>query len=455
MNTVQSKTVHRPYQQRIYDEFADKQHFILSVGMSGGKSKMVVDLHNHHSIKRGLIVCPEKVLPVWPEQFAIHSVYPYNVYIIEGSHDKKKRLLEAAYADERAIIVVSYDSCWREPLNGVLLKFGFDSVTLDESHNIKTPDSKRGRYCCRVGRQARYRWACSGTVMADRHTDVFGQMKFVEPEVFGASFVRFRDEFCKMGGFEGRVIIDSKNEELLAEKLDPYWAYVSQEEIDADLPDAVSYSRSCFLSHRATALYKEFSDKMIVQSDKGVLVASNTLEKALRLRELTSGFIKWRDPEDPTKHQIEVVDTSKRDLLKEVLSAIPKNEPVVIFAVSRFDIAVIHEVCNSIGRTTSELSGSYNQLEEWKSGRTSDIVAQIRSGSTGIELTRACYNIYYSLSYSLADYEQSAKRSHRTSQTRTVTRIHLVAHETIDRTVMQAIVNKRTIIDAIKEELRP
>lgn len=453
-----SKTTHRPYQQMVYDTMAEQPFILFDVGMSGGKSKMIVDLHSYHKSKRALIVCPEKVLHVWPEQFEIHAATPFKVFVVEGSRDKKVRTVEEAHRYEgSSVLVISYDTIWREPFNSALVRYGFDTVTLDESHNIKNPQSKRSRYCVRVGKQALRRYACSGTVMADRHTDIYGQMRFIDNSVFGDSFVRFRERYCVMGGFEGRLILGSKNETELAEKIKPYLAFVPQDIIDQDLPPTESKTYTAPLGVRARFLYEEFKKHQFLESEKGVLIAGNSLEKALRLREMTSGYIKWLNPDDVgledkklKRYNLEVIDDTKRQLLEQIINEIPHNEPLVIYAVGRFDLQTIHEVCNSNFRTTSELSGTLNELDLWKAAYTNTLVVQIRSGGTGVEFTRACHNVYYSLSYSLADYQQSQKRSHRTKQTRPVTYHHIIGQNTIDETVVQAISDKRSIIDAIK-----
>lgn len=82
-----------------------------------------------------------------------------------------------------------------------------------------------------------------------------------------------------------------------------------------------------------------------------------------------------------------------------------------------------------------------------------DILAvQIQAGGVGIDLTRASYSIYYSVGFSLGDYEQSLARVHRPGQTRNVVYIHLVAEQTIDEKVYRALSEKKNVVEAVIEE---
>ena len=54
--------------------------------------------------------------------------------------------------------------------------------------------------------------------------------------------------------------------------------------------------------------------------------------------------------------------------------------------------------------------------------------------------------MYYSLSWSLGEYDQSKARLHRPGQKKSVTFVHLVATGTVDEKVMAALESKREVI---------
>ena len=76
------------------------------------------------------------------------------------------------------------------------------------------------------------------------------------------------------------------------------------------------------------------------------------------------------------------------------------------------------------------------------------------SGGLGIDLTRAKRAVYYSIGFSLGDYEQSLARVHTPGQAHPVTYYHLVAEGTVDRRVVNALTKRRDVVESILEELR-
>lgn len=110
-----------------------------------------------------------------------------------------------------------------------------------------------------------------------------------------------------------------------------------------------------------------------------------------------------------------------------------------------------------MGRRYGELSGrdkeGLNERAEM-SDQIDLIGVQYQSGGVGIDLTRACYGVYYSQTWSLGDYLQSLKRLHRPGQERTTMYYHLVAAGTVDEIVYRALSKREEVVDAILGGLR-
>ena len=81
-------------------------------------------------------------------------------------------------------------------------------------------------------------------------------------------------------------------------------------------------------------------------------------------------------------------------------------------------------------------------------------LAQIQTAGLGITLTAADTAIYYSLSYSFADYDQSRSRIHRIGQKNSCTYIHLVASGSVDEQILKALAEKRNIAATVVDNWR-
>ena len=128
------------------------------------------------------------------------------------------------------------------------------------------------------------------------------------------------------------------------------------------------------------------------------------------------------------------------------------EEPIAVFARFRRDLDRIHAVAGRLGRKSFELSGRRNELADWQRDTGGSVLAvQEQAGGVGISLVRARYCIYYSVGYSLGDYEQSLARIHRPGQDRPVLYVHLLAEDTVDERVYQALDARRDVVETILE----
>ena len=82
---------------------------------------------------------------------------------------------------------------------------------------------------------------------------------------------------------------------------------------------------------------------------------------------------------------------------------------------------------DNIGEPVAILGDRPEALAGWKNGECRILLAQIQSGTEGVDLTRARYAIFYSPDYSPGHHQQAMARVHRPGQTRHVTYIYLLA----------------------------
>ena len=81
-------------------------------------------------------------------------------------------------------------------------------------------------------------------------------------------------------------------------------------------------------------------------------------------------------------------------------------------------------------------------------------IGQIATAGLGITLTAASTMIFYSLDYSMSNYEQTRARIHRVGQKHPCTYIHLAARGTIDEKVLKALRDKADLAKALVDDYR-
>lgn len=267
--------------------------------------------------------------------------------------------------------------------------------------------------------------------------DAYGQYRFMDPGIFGVSFTRFRAEYAIMGGFDGHQVLNYKNLDQMHDKMYLIAYRVMSDEV-FDLPEFMDSYREFDLTADERRVYDEMDKEFCTQVQANLITADNALVKLLRLQQITSGHLDGID-----------VGDSKRKVLADTLEDLDVKEPVVIFARFTRDLEIVQEVCREQKRSYAELSGSKKELDLWQSGGADVLGVQIQSGKEGVDFTRARYNIYFSLGFSLGDYNQSRKRSKRPGQKQNGFYIHLVARNSIDAKVIKALENKEAVVESV------
>lgn len=452
-------------------EFLYPRNFgALYTDMGSGKSKIMVDLVVNRGWKITLIVAPKKVCRVWPFQFSVHASPDSHIRVLDVSKtagkDKagaiRKVIAEGDFS--QLVIVINYDSIWREPFKSFILGQGpkkdriqLDAVICDESHRIKTPGSKTSKMLQTLGRRVPNRFLMTGTPLSQSPLDIYAQYRFLQPEIFGTSFgvfkSRYANEIPMPGGYS---IINKKNPwKNLDELQAKMFSCAFKVDVEQNLPETTDVFVEFDLSPKAQKYYKELKKEGVLELQHGDVTAGNVLAVMTRLQQLVSGYLPVVDDEGEKK--VVSVDDSRKEALKELLEDIPEDEQIVVWAKYRKDIKNIRKIVKEIGRKSSELSGARDTLDNWKAGKTQVLVVQITAGAEGVDFTNARYNIYYTPTHSLAQYLQSRKRSHRPGQTRPVIFYKLVSKmtkgKTVDELIYQSLDNNQEVVSSIIDDV--
>jgi SNF2 family DNA or RNA helicase len=229
-----------------------------------------------------------------------------------------------------------------------------------------------------------------------------------------------------------------------------------------DLPPARHQRVYCTLEPETRRLYRQLEKDMLAsfrkpgkaeetEGERITITADNILVKMLRCQQIACGFVK---DEDEVLHK---VGTAKRDLLADTMQDFPTDQPLVVFCKFTHDLDAVHAVCAEQGRTSGEISGRRDDLQGFKDGAFSVVAVQIQAGGAGVDLTRADVAIYFSVGYSLADYQQSLKRLDRPTfdkRKRSVLNIHLLAEGTIDEEVYTSLANKEDVVEGVMKRIK-
>lgn len=435
---------------------------MLAMEMRTGKTRLTIDLLQNRHSKLVLVVCPNKVLEgeVWEEQLQEYCLQTHTVLTLWNDPiplrcvKLRQKLALSLVRDELLVVCINYEAAWRDPLADLLLRTPWDTVVLDESHRIKKPGGKSSLFFSRLGDVVPHKLALTGTPMAHSPLDVYGQYRFLDKGIFGTSFVNFRARYAVMGGYNNKQVVSYQNRDNLNEKFYSIAYRVLTEEV-LDLPEKQDIFRYCKLSPYAQKLYNDLETEFVADVANGKVTAANAMTRILRLQQLTGGHLRTdRNIETGADGEVLQVDSSKRELLADLLEPLSDTEPAVVYCRFHHDLDAVHEVAAALGRTSSEVSGRRSELKAWQRGETTILAVQIQSGSEGNDFVRAHYMFFYSVGYSLYQFEQAYMRIRSASQQYACAYYYLIAKGTKDEAVYTALRDRKDVVESVLKQVR-
>jgi hypothetical protein len=463
---------------------------LLAVTMGGGKTLTAIGAANRAQVARLLIVCPRKVLGVWPREFRRHSAREW--HIVNGlrrTRTGSEAALSVAQRFEQAqahlfdcacglphAVVVNYETLtyepwasWKPVTDDGSTAVG--AVIYDEIHRLR--GEKVGKVAEKYSRWIGRRWGLTGTPMPQSPLDVFGPFRALDSGIYGSTKTAFRAKYAIMGGFENKQVIGLNRAEELSRR---FFSITYMPVIELDLPDLLpDVTIEVDLEPEARRVYDALDGQVWAELTSAVVAAGGTHDPErddvrtvspanaavllLRLQQVAGGAT-MDDAGD-----VAIVSRAKQDALAALLPELgcePRTaaddgagvrpEPVVVFCRFRHDLDAVREVAYEAGLVYAEVSGRRGDGLTSDSEMTPDadiVGVQIQSGGTGVDLTRARYGVWYSMGFSLSDYMQGRARQHRPGQLRSVQFVHLVARDTVDTEVYAALDARQDVISAV------
>lgn len=167
-------------------------------------------------------------------------------------------------------------------------------MTVDESWCIKG-NSDQTRACIMIRRKRAERATIlSGTPLSDgKPLDLYYQFAFLDPAIIDVkNITHFKSRYCVFGGFAGKQVVDYKELDDLNRRVAPY--VLSRRTRDCfDLPPMLDpITINAPLTEGTTwKAYREMRDEMVVWLGSQTTMAKQGIVKALRLAQITSGFL--------------------------------------------------------------------------------------------------------------------------------------------------------------------
>ncbi len=452
----------------------NKKAFAIFAEMGTGKTKIALDnaciLYNKGRIDRLLVVAPKGTYMNWVDQeIPVHvpdyiekDVLAWKPNITE-KYELQLKAIRNAENFKLKIFVMNVESLSTKKgcYYAKLFLSGKSMMIIDESTTIKNPQAKRTKNILELSKEAPYKRILTGSPVTQSPMDLWSQMDFLEPEILGQqSFYAFRTKYAVMitasaagGTHKFQKIVKFKNLKELGKLVSPHSYRILKKDC-LDLPDKIFTKRIIELSDEQKKAYSEMKTNAITILKGEATTAVNVLTQLIKLHQITCGHMKT-DSGD-----IINLKNSRLDELMQILGE--TTGKVIIWANYIHDINTIESAikkefgptsyCTYYGATKQEDRQSCINKFQDETNPVRFFIGNTQTGGYGITLTQASTVIYYSNNYDLEKRIQSEDRAHRIGQKNPVLYIDLVAKQTVDEKIIQALRNKVNIASEINGE---
>ena len=427
----------RPYQEDAADFLFVHDRAMVLAPVGAGKTAatlVAMDAAVQDMGARWIVLAPLRVAThVWPVE-AKKWTPNLKVRVAVGTPNARA----AALFSGADVVVTNYDNLqWLAEQNLSL----FTGIVFDELTRLKNPSGKRFKALEKVIQGIDIRWGLTGSFTSNGLEDVFGQCKIIDKSLLGRSKGAFMQqhfyatlrgthtEYTPMPGALERVMQQIKPVTYVLEpgqykdKLPPL--YTVPVEVEMDLTE-----------------YDKMRKEFVLQFGDAEVIAQNAAVVTQKLQQLAAGFVYTDDtPRWLSQHKL--------DRVQEIIEENQRAPTIIWYQYVAARAALQRQFPHAVDVKT------HDAIDAWNAGKIEVLLAHPASAGHGLNLQHGGHHmIWMSLPWSLELYEQAIGRLHRSGQAHDVWCYVLQTTGTIDKKILLALHDKRSLSDIALEALK-
>ncbi len=377
-----------------------------------------------------IIVCPSSLIYNWQQE--IEKFAPKLRTCIHHGQARDASKIKARFFD---VCITSYGTLRSDA--EFLSTIHFDVAVVDESHNIKNPSAQITRAVNQLNVASRV--ALSGTPVMNNTFDLYSQLEFLLPGMFGSREF-FKREYADPIDRDGN---DDKT--LLLQKLTaPFILRRTKEQVAKDLPEKTESILWCNMSMAQKDMYDTIRDSirsnLFLDIKKDGLAKSKlaVLQGIMKLKQVCSSPLLLPPDEQQTDMSV------KTQLLLEELANL-RGHKVLVFSQFSKMLDLLSDTFTKKGISFFQLDGSTNAKKraemvndfQDENNHTNVFLISLMAGNTGLTLTAADYVFLFDPWWNNAVQQQAIDRTHRIGQTKSVFAYKMICKDTIEEKIIQ------------------
>ncbi|KAA8479194.1 helicase-like protein [Arcticibacter tournemirensis] len=322
----------------------------------------------------------------------------------------------------------------------------FHYIILDESQNIKNPDSKAYKSVKTL--KSKHKLILSGTPVENSVNDLWTQMSFINPGLLGNQHF-FQNNFV--------TPIEKKKEEDKARKLQaiikPFVLRRTKTQVAKELPEKTEQLFYCSMCEEQAEYYEkvksEYRNELLKTLEDGTFARSQiqVLQGLTKLRQIANHPFMVDNSYEGESGKFENVIHTLENVLAE-------GHKVLVFSQFVKQLDIYRKYLDNERVPYAYLDGATKNrgevVEEFQ--KNSDIklfLISLKAGGVGLNLTEADYVFMLDPWWNPAVEQQAVDRTHRIGQTKNVFIYKFITKDSVEEKILALQIRKRAVADSL------
>jgi len=440
------------YQKYVTDFILN--HPVAAVFLDMGLGKTAITLSaifdlclDSFMVRKVLVIAPLRVArDTWPDEIRKWDHLRGLTYSVAVGTETERK---AALMQKVSVYLINRENIqWLIEESG--LPFDYDMVVIDELSSFKSYQAKRFRSLLKVRPTVKRIVGLTGTPSSNGLIDLWAEFRILDlGKRLGRFITHYRNTYFLPDKRNGQVVFSYKPREGAEEEI--YAAIsditISMKAVDhLKMPECVMNEVKVTLSEKERKTYDTMKADLVVSLGDEQIDAGNAAALANKLSQMANGAVYGEDK------RVFPIHDRKLDALEDLIEA-ANGKPVLVAYWFKHDLERIQKRFKVREIKTSR------DITDWNNGRIPVAVIHPASAGHGLNLQAGGSTlVWFGLTWSLELYQQTNARLWRQGQkSETVVIHHIIAENTIDERIMNALRKKdktqSALIDAVKANL--
>lgn len=465
------------HQQDEWERHRDDDARALLWQMRTGKTKATLDVacyrRTRGDIDAVLVIAPNGVHCNWVRrQLPVHmwETVPYIAHAWQASEAHKpehaaslERVLSCR-GEALAVLAVNSESIIHDKPAKIIARFlrrhqGKCMLVVDESHDFRSPGSKRTKRARSLKRYCRVRRILTGTAVSNSPLAAYSQFELLDDHALGfENFADFEGHFAyyvqerTKGGRSYERLDHYRNLDDLQGRMARWASVVLREDVD-DMPDLVMDERTVVLPEAQMKAYRTLLKEMILElEDGGEVEAIDGGARLVKLQQMLGGFVV-----DVDGQVRELVSDDENPRLQAMLDEVRSSDgKAIVWCKYREDIRRVVRALAADGIRCVEYHGAVHSqakrqqaIDDFNNDPSVRVfVGQPKAGGQGLDLSAADLILWYSHTFDLIERDQANERATQIGG-KTVTIKDFVTPGTVDEYILANLNEKRSVSESL------